>query len=167
MPARSDSPWTHGKDNQFRTGLSHCVLIFLQKFHSSRSKFPSLNVYIARETKGWIFMFKYNYDAGEFGARIKGLRKKSKMTQETLADLLYLSVDSVSRMENGKVMCMPEHVVHICEIFNVFADYLYFGKIVTGNSQNENYNKISKMLANCDKEELNRIEQVLALFLIK
>lgn len=112
-------------------------------------------------------MFKNNYDAVEFGARIKGLRKKCKMTQEALADLLYLSVDSISRMENGKVMCMPEHVVHICEIFNVSADYLYFGYIVVENSQNKTYINIRKMLVDCDEEELKCLEQVITLFLNK
>lgn len=112
-------------------------------------------------------MFKNNYDAGEFGARIKGLRKKSKMTQETLADLLYLSVDSISRMENGKVMCMPEHLVHICEIFNVNTDYLYFGKMGFSQIPNTVHEKINKMLVECDESELVRLEQVISLFLNK
>ena len=141
--------------------------IFLRKNSYSRSNYLSLNVYRARQTKGWIFMFKNNYDAVEFGARIKGLRKKSKMTQETLADLLYLSVDSISRMENGKVMCMPEHLVHICEIFNVTTDYLYFGKMVFSQIPNTVHEKINKMLVECDESELVRLEQVISLFLNK
>ncbi len=112
-------------------------------------------------------MFKYNYDAGEFGARIKGLRKKSKMTQETLADLLYLSVDSISRMENGKVMCMPEHLVHICEIFNVSTDYLYFGDDNFTIRKNDVVNNINRMLTRCDDAELEKLEQVVALFIRK
>lgn len=64
-------------------------------------------------------MFKNNYDVVEFGKRLKMARKKAGKTQEQLAEESILSVDSISRIENGKVMCMPEHVVHICEILNV------------------------------------------------
>jgi transcriptional regulator with XRE-family HTH domain len=110
-------------------------------------------------------MFKNNYNAVEFGSRIKVLRKKSKMTQEKLAELLYLSVDSTSRMENGKGMCMPEHVVHICEIFGVSTDYLYFGYENLMIRENDVVNNINRMLANCDDAELVRLEQVVTLFL--
>lgn len=58
-------------------------------------------------------MFTKNYNAVEFGKRVRAARKKFAMTQEQLAEKLILSVDSVSRIENGKVMCMPEHLVHI------------------------------------------------------
>ncbi|MFA9466793.1 MAG: helix-turn-helix domain-containing protein [Velocimicrobium sp.] len=112
-------------------------------------------------------MFKYNYDAVEFGARIKGVRKKYKMTQEKLAELLYLSVDSVSRIENGKGMCMPEHVVHICEIFNVTADYLYFGNVNVTCIKSNTLQKICKMLGECGEAELKRLEKVISLFLNK
>jgi len=110
-------------------------------------------------------MFKNNYNAVEFGARIKELRKKDKMTQEKLAELLYLSVDSVSRMENGKGMCMPEHVVHICEIFEVSTEYLYLGYENLIKRENDVVNNINRMLANCDNANLARLEQVVTLFL--
>lgn len=112
-------------------------------------------------------MFEKNYDAVEFGARIKKLRKESGMTQETLADLLFLSSDSISRMENGKGMCMPEHVVHICEIFDVTSDYLYFGNSVNNETKIELLSTINKILSECDLDELKSVEQMIKLFMRK
>ncbi len=114
-------------------------------------------------------MFKNNYDAVEFGKRIKEVRKKNGMTQEQLADALYLSVDSVSRIETGKGMCMPEHLVHICELFHVSSDYLYFGKMTIELNQSQKRNtslvNMNAMLAECGEENLERLEQMMKLFL--
>ena len=116
-------------------------------------------------------MYKNNYDAMEFGKRIKEVRKKNDMTQEQLADALYLSVDSVSRIETGKGMCMPEHLVHICELFHVSADYLFFGNeaIALGQSQGrkDSLANMNTMLAECGEDDLKRLEQMMRLFLRK
>lgn len=114
-------------------------------------------------------MYKQNYDAKEFGNRVRMIRKQANMTQEVLAEKLYVSVDTVSKIENGRIMCMPEHLVHICELFNVSADYLYFGK---SNGQNID-NKATKIcdimniLHDCDAEDVERISQMISLFLKK
>lgn len=116
-------------------------------------------------------MYKNNYDAVEFGKRIKKVRRKNGMTQEQLADALYLSVDSVSRIETGKGMCMPEHLVHICELFNVSSDYLYFGGVETlyGRMQEGKapLKNINDMLSECTDDEVQRLEQMIKLFLGK
>lgn len=110
-------------------------------------------------------MFKRNYDAVEFGKRVRAARKKADMTQEQLADRLILSVDSVSRIENGKVMCMPEHLVHICEILNVTSDYLYLGEDLISTEENVCLTNIKNMIAGCSLEELDRLEKMMKLFL--
>ena len=110
-------------------------------------------------------MFKNNYDAVGFGKRLKMARKKAGMTQENLAEELILSVDSISRIENGKVTCMPEHLVHICEILNVTSDYLYFGEKKIDCNENNRLTYIHHMLATCDGYEIERLEKMMALFL--
>ena len=72
-------------------------------------------------------MYKYYYDAREMGRRIKEVRRRCRMTQEQLAEHLILTAESVSNIEKGKTVCMPEHVIRICELFEVTADHLYFG----------------------------------------
>lgn len=71
--------------------------------------------------------YKAHYNSVEFGKRLRDIRRKNKHTQEALAEKLMLSVDSISNYENGKTTCMPEHITHLCQIFNVSADYFYFG----------------------------------------
>lgn len=112
-----------------------------------------------------MIMFKNNYDAVEFGKRLRTARKNAGMTQEQLAEKLILSVDSISRIENGKVMCMPEHLVHICEILNVTSDYLYFGETEKICEEMNSLSNIDAKLAGCNSDEIRRVEQMMALFL--
>ena len=50
--------------------------------------------------------FEHNYDAKEFGKRLKKLRKERGYTQEKLAELLMVSIDSISNYETGKTTCI-------------------------------------------------------------
>lgn len=92
-------------------------------------------------------MTRENYDAKKFGERIKKIRRKNEMTQEQLAEIMYLSVDSISKIENGKVNCMPEHVVKLCNVFDVSADYFYFGE-TSDNLLDEELESIFELLKN-------------------
>lgn len=60
----------------------------------------------------------------EIGSVIKALRQQKQMTQEELAELLKVSIQTVSRWENGinypDVVILPE----IASIFHVTTDYL-------------------------------------------
>lgn len=112
-------------------------------------------------------MFERNYDAVEFGKRLREARKKAGMTQEQLAEKLILTAESVSRMENEKGMCMPEHIVHICELLNITSDYLYFGCNVLKDEKNASLININEVLAACDLDEIKRVEQMVLLFLGK
>lgn len=111
-------------------------------------------------------MFENNYDAKEFGARIRKLRKEKRMTQEELAKMLIITSESVSNIENGKTNCMPEHIVHICEIFDVSTDYLYFGTEKQPQVTTE-YEELLSMLNDCNREDLNRVMQMVKLLLRK
>ena len=111
-------------------------------------------------------MFKNNYDVKEFGARIRQVRKANKMTQEELASRLMLTAESVSNMESGKTNCMPEHIVHICEIFNVSTDYLYFGNKRQTQIKTD-AEELAALVSNCSSEELEGITQMVKLFLRK
>lgn len=111
-------------------------------------------------------MFRNNYDVKEFGARIRKIRKANKMTQEDLANRLMLTAESVSNIESGKTNCMPEHIVHICEIFNITTDYLYFG-IENQEQVKADADELSALLSACSAEELERVTQMVKLFLRK
>ncbi len=106
------------------------------------------------------------YDSEEFGKRLKAIRKKNKMTQEQLADKLILTAESVSRIENGKGICMPEHVTQICQIFNISADYFFFGleKELVPEKSNQ-IKEIVSILQNCDSFDLDKINSMIKIML--
>lgn len=66
------------------------------------------------------------YDSKEFGQRLKYLRKERGKTQQDIADLLLVSVDSVSRYESGKTLIGHDYLAVIYNYFNISADYFYF-----------------------------------------
>lgn len=71
-------------------------------------------------------IYERRFNAKEFGQRLKYLRKIHGKTQQDIADLLLVSVDSVSRYENGKTIIGHDYVVILCIYFNISADFFYF-----------------------------------------
>ena len=103
-----------------------------------------------------------SYDANVIGNRIRDIRKKNGYTQTKLSEQLMLSVDSVSNIENGKTTCMPEHIMRLCQLFNVSADYIYFG--VESSADDEDVG-LYEMLEKCCDEELDKIRRIVHVLL--
>ena len=74
----------------------------------------------------------------DIGKRLKQLRKDNHMTQQELADYLYVSVDSVSGYENGRIAIGHDYIEKLCVKFNVSADYFYFGRERSLNEEKQN-----------------------------
>ena len=51
----------------------------------------------------------------EMGARINARRRELKMTQETLAEKMDVSVQMISNLELGKKAIRPENIIKLCE----------------------------------------------------
>lgn len=112
--------------------------------------------------------YEVHYDQREFGSRLRDIRKKNNITQETLAEKLMLSVDSISNYENGRTTCMHEHITHLCQIFNVSADYFYFGDDKKlKQKDNDVVAKISDIISNCSDFDKDRAYHMLLLLLAK
>lgn len=107
------------------------------------------------------------YDAVKFGKRLRKIRKENSMTQEALAELLLLSVDSISNIENGKSTCMPEHLTKICQIFNVSVDYFYFEMDKKLNVDNNSLGNILSILETCSEFDIERISKMIEILLAK
>ncbi len=60
----------------------------------------------------------------KIGQIIKELRKEKGLTQTALADLLFVSQDTISLWELGKSLPDVENVVKMTKVFKVSADYL-------------------------------------------
>lgn len=90
------------------------------------------------------------------------------MTQEQLAEHLILTAESVSNIEKGKNVCMPEHVIRICELFEVTADHLYFGGAVWNPEKyTDRMCVIGAMLEKCSDSQLKKIEKVIEVLFLE
>ena len=80
-------------------------------------------------------------DFKSMGVRIKKLRKAQNMTQEVLAEKLNISVEHISRIENGSYRPSLSLIEKISEIFEVSESLIMFGS----SSNNENMELIEKL----------------------
>ena len=59
-----------------------------------------------------------------FASRLRQLREVAGERQQTLAELLQVSVNQISEMERGRKTTSFERLVLLCEHYHVSADYL-------------------------------------------
>lgn len=113
-------------------------------------------------------MDKILYNPVLTGIRIKTVRKKYNMTQESLAEALNVSIDSVSKYENGKVTCGYDYIIKLCQMFNISADYFLFGiEKPLSTKLKDNDIKIAKLLTELDEFDKERAYLMLDLLFKK
>jgi transcriptional regulator with XRE-family HTH domain len=64
----------------------------------------------------------------EIGKRIKKIREDMNMTKESFAKLLGISGQHLGIVERGKSHLSIEKLKVLCDITNLSADYILFGK---------------------------------------
>lgn len=64
----------------------------------------------------------------EFGERIKNIRESMNMSKESFAKLLGISGQYLGIVERGKSYLSIEKLKILCDITNLSADYILFGK---------------------------------------
>lgn len=75
---------------------------------------------------------------------VLNIRKLNKLTQEKLAELLDVSVEHISRIENCRYTCSITLIFKICTIFNISIDE-FFG--IDTNQKNSDLNNFFKNLS--------------------
>jgi len=78
----------------------------------------------------------------DMGYRIYTRRRELEYTQELLADLVGVSVQTISNIECGKKAVRPENLAKICTALKTSADY-----ILLGIKSAEQISGVSKKLA--------------------
>ena len=63
----------------------------------------------------------------EFGNRISMLRKLQNLTQDELAERIYVSKDHISRIERGTVACSLELLIDLSNELHTSTDFLLTG----------------------------------------
>jgi len=81
----------------------------------------------------------------EMGARIKNRRKEIGMTQEELAELMDVSLQMISNLEQGKKAIRPENIIKLCSAINTSTDYILRGVSSRCDADEflKNYTKLS------------------------
>ena len=75
------------------------------------------------------------------GEKIAHLRSVAGMSQETLADRLSVSRQSISKWEVDQALPQIDKVLQLCQIFNVSTDELLYDKISINRSKEAKANK--------------------------
>lgn len=83
----------------------------------------------------------------EFGEKLQELRKKKGLTQEELAEALYVSRTAVSKWESGRGYPNIDSLKEISKFFSVSIDELLSGEKLLSIAKKENKSNIRNM---CD-----------------
>ena len=83
----------------------------------------------------------------EFGEKLQDLRKKKGLTQEELAEALYVSRTAVSKWESGRGYPNIDSLKEISKFFSVSIDELLSGEKLLSIAEKENKSNIKNM---CD-----------------
>ena len=84
----------------------------------------------------------------DFGLRIKNIRENMKMTKEEFAKLIGISGQYLGLVEHGKNYLSIEKLKVLCDLTNLSADYILFGKDTTVIDNTKN------LLAEFSQEEI-------------
>lgn len=97
------------------------------------------------------------------GRRIRLRRKELGLTQNKLAELLEVSNNHLSAIENGREKPSLEKFVTLCELLKTTPDFLLLGNLHSCNvSQN-----ISDNLRLCDAEDIKLAGQIVELLVAR
>ena len=77
------------------------------------------------------------------GIRIAKRRKELSFTQEQLAEKMGVSLQTISCIELGKKAIRPDNLANLCDVLDISADYVLFGK----REQRQINSTISKLAA--------------------
>ena len=81
----------------------------------------------------------------EFNEKLQTLRKEKNLTQEQLAELLFVSRTAISKWESGRGYPSIESLKMLSIFFNVSIDDLLSGEEIISVAQNETQEKTDKM----------------------
>ena len=95
----------------------------------------------------------------EMGERISQKRKEKNLTQEKLAEMVGISLQTVSNIECGKKAARPENIAKICVALETTADYVMLGK-----KSEEDLQGIIKTISELPEKEYRVITDIVSLF---
>ncbi|MDY2594215.1 MAG: helix-turn-helix transcriptional regulator [Oliverpabstia sp.] len=95
----------------------------------------------------------------DMGQRIKLRRKELKISQTELAELIDVSNNHMSNIENAKTKPSMDNFIKLCEVLKVTPDYLLLGSIHINNIPLDIYDKLRL----CSKDDLKLANSIMEL----
>ena len=100
------------------------------------------------------------------GQQVRRFRKEAGLSQEKLAELVNVSLTTISRMENGHQMVAVEKLIQIAEALEMNAGDLFLDFSFEGNREKEEVDvQLQKVLKNCNAHEKGHILAYTKMFL--
>lgn len=90
-------------------------------------------------------------DYEKIGDRIRECRKEKNLTQEALAELLYVSSNTISAIENGNHIFKIDKLSQLARAFEVTTDYLLYGKVESTYHEKSDENAINQLMAEASR----------------
>lgn len=96
------------------------------------------------------------------GIQLKKLRVSKNLTQEQLAEILNLQVQSITFIETGRTFISSEVLANICNYFNIEPDFLFCSQFIESTVQKTELKKdISRLISGCNNKELESIYNII------
>lgn len=96
------------------------------------------------------------------GGNIKKHRKRLKLTQEVLADMVGSNSSHIAQLENGKIFISCDMLAKMCNVFEVLPNTLLETKTAKINRKTkENIETINSILKNLNNDELVKISKLI------
>ncbi len=97
-----------------------------------------------------------------FGSNLRKLRLQRGLTQEQLAEVLELQVQSITFIENGRTFVSSEVIAKICNYFDVSIEVMFKPKFIEQTDKAENLKKeIIQMMSDCNDKILTKYRNIL------
>ena len=68
------------------------------------------------------------------GERVRSYRLEKKLTQAEFAEIMDISINFLSEIENGKKGMSQDTICKLCNHFHISADYILFGNSSLGKT---------------------------------
>jgi len=100
-------------------------------------------------------------DYNKMGQRIKWLREQKRLTQEQLAEVIDMSNNYISNIENNRSIPSLETLVKICNALDTTPDYILLDSVYA--CKEYIVDEIAKKLSQCNPKETRLISKFISL----
>lgn len=96
------------------------------------------------------------------GKNVKKLRTSKDLTQEQLAEILNLQLQSITFIETGRTFISSEVLANLCNYFNVEPSFFFNYKNIEHTDKEINLKReINRLMTNCNKKTLESIYNII------